>query len=80
MSAPKNDLTGDVLDVKEEQHAEMLQKSQVATSIEHSLGVVEAIKLYPYAVLWAGLFAWSLVCAFVCCCRSRGKRHERRIG
>ncbi len=63
MATSKANLKGEVLDVKEEQHAEMLQQSKVATHIEHSLGVIEAIKLYPYAVLWAALFAWSLVCA-----------------
>ncbi|ETI24469.1 hypothetical protein G647_03838 [Cladophialophora carrionii CBS 160.54] len=54
-------MKGEVLNVKEEQHAEMLEQSKVATHIEHSLGVIEAIKLYPYAVFWAALFAWSLV-------------------
>ena len=61
MATSKDDFKGEVLDVKEEQHAEMLQQSKVATDIEHSLGVIEAIKLYPYAVFWAALFAWSLV-------------------
>ena len=63
MSTGRGDLKGEVLDVKEEEHAEMMEQSKVATHIEHSLGVIEAIKLYPYAVFWAALFAWSLVSA-----------------
>jgi hypothetical protein len=62
MATSRGDIKGEVLNVKEEQHAELMEQSKVATHIEHSLGVIEAIKLYPYAVLWASLFAWSLVC------------------
>jgi hypothetical protein len=61
MAEIQKDLKGEVVDVEDEKHAQMLQRSQAATNLEHSLGVFEAIKLYPYAVLWASLFAWSLV-------------------
>ncbi|KIW79504.1 hypothetical protein AYO20_02831 [Fonsecaea nubica] len=61
MSSRKDDTKGEVTNVKEEHHAELLEQSKIATHIEHSLGVIEAVKLYPMAVFWASLFAWSLV-------------------
>ncbi|KAJ9619124.1 hypothetical protein H2204_012771 [Knufia peltigerae] len=45
----------------EDHSGDIRERSKVATDIEHSLGVIEAVKLYPMAVLWATLFAWSLV-------------------
>jgi hypothetical protein len=57
----KDELKDEVQNVKEENHAEMIEQSKAATQVEHSLGVIEAVKLYPYAVCWAALFAWSLV-------------------
>lgn len=61
MSAVKDDFKGEIQNVKADQHTDLLEQSKVATNIEHSLGVIEAIKLYPYAIFWATLFAWSLV-------------------
>ncbi|KIV79738.1 hypothetical protein PV11_07283 [Exophiala sideris] len=47
--------------IGKDQHEDLHEQSKVATDIEHSLGVIEAVKLYPMAVVWATLFAWSLV-------------------
>jgi hypothetical protein len=57
----KDDLKNEVQNIKEANHADMIEQSKAATQVEHSLGVIEAVKLYPYAVCWAALFAWSLV-------------------
>ncbi|OAP64575.1 hypothetical protein AYL99_00547 [Fonsecaea erecta] len=61
MSSSKVDSKGEITNVKEEHHAELLEKSKIATHNEHSLGVIEAVKLYPMAVIWASIFASSLV-------------------
>jgi hypothetical protein len=57
----KDNLKNEVQNINEENHADMIEQSKAATQVEHSLGVIEAVKLYPYAVCWAALFAWSLV-------------------
>lgn len=58
MGNPDGDI---VKNVGKHQDGDLIEQSKVATNIEHSLGVIEAVKLYPMAVLWATLFAWSLV-------------------
>lgn len=50
-----------VTNIKEQQHEDLKAQSKVATELEHSLGVWEAISLYPMAIVWASLFAMSLV-------------------
>ncbi len=56
------DRKGEILkNVKADHDVDINEQSRVATQIEHSLGVIEAVKLYPMAVVWASLFAWSLV-------------------
>lgn len=52
-----NDVEG--IDIKD--IAQIQEQSKLATEHEHSLGTIEAIKLYPKAIFWAALFAWSLV-------------------
>lgn len=58
MADTKADITKSV---SKDHNGDMREQSKLATEIEHSLGVIEAVKLYPMAVLWATLFAWSLV-------------------
>ncbi|RFU35561.1 hypothetical protein B7463_g783, partial [Scytalidium lignicola] len=47
--------------IHEKSKNQLQEQSKVATQHEHSLTVIEAIKLYPWAIFWAVIFAWSLV-------------------
>lgn len=52
---------GDVTLVDEKDRAQIQEQTKIATYNEHSIGVLEAIKLYPMAILWSAVFAMSLV-------------------
>lgn len=63
MSGFKSDRAGEstmVADAKKDV-LPVQEQSKLATEREHSMGTLEAIKLYPKAIFWASIFCWALV-------------------
>ena len=59
--ATANQQTEDVPSIHDKDRLQLQEQSKIATEHEHSLGTIEAIRLYPKAIFWAVVFAWSLV-------------------
>ncbi|KAG0649561.1 Maltose transport MAL31 [Hyphodiscus hymeniophilus] len=47
--------------VREHEKLDLGEQSAMATAREHEMGVLESIKLYPYAIGWSVFFGWALV-------------------
>jgi SP family general alpha glucoside:H+ symporter-like MFS transporter len=45
----------------EHEKLDMVEQSAMATAREHEMGVLESIRLYPYAIMWSVFFGWALV-------------------